>query len=789
MLNNYLKIAWRTLIRNKTFSLINILGLALGMAYSLLIGLWIQDEMSVGTQYPNTPYLYRVLSREINAGKVDAYDETPGLLADELKQQFPEVEHAAGFVWWERFILSASDKVDRKTGAYAGADWFQMYSIPLLAGSPTTALSAPNNVAISRNVAEQYFGGAQAALGKAIRFNNQKDYQVSAVFDDLPANTEYKYDFLLTWTDLLGRYPNLKDWGNSGPRTRLQLRPGTDVARFEAKVQAFFASRNKNPTSALKVEYFLQPQADAYLYSTFKNGIPYGGRIQYVRLFAVVAMFLLTIAIINFMNLATARSVKRAKEVGIRKSVGAMRGLLIRQFLGESLLMTAFALIMAVLLTGGLLLPAFNELTNKQIVMPLDQAWFWAVLLGLGLLTGLLAGSYPALYLSSLNPVQVLKSTLRFGTGARTFRQGLVVFQFGLSMLFIVGTVVVYRQLNYVQTKNLGYDRESLLYMTAEGELEPKYDTFKQELMRMPGIQSVTYMQQNLTEFNNNTNTVSWLGKDPSVAMEFAHQSAGYDLVKTLKLQLRGRDFSTNYSTDSTNYLINEAAAKRIGYADALGKPLTQWGRQGTIIGVLKDFHFGSLHKPITPLIIRLSKHAFGQTIMIRTQPGQTKTALASLETVYKRINPKFPCTYQFADVEYEKLYKSETVVGTLATVFASLAIFIACLGLFGLAAFTAEQRTKEIGVRKVLGASVASVVALLSKDFLKLVLIAIVLATPLAWYVAKLWLQNFEYRVDISWWMFVLAGVVAVVIALLTVSFQSIKAALMNPVKSLRAE
>ena len=788
MVSQHYKIAWRNLIRNKTFSAINILGLALGMASSLLIGFWILDELSVGSRYLNSPYLYRVLTREMNEGKVDAYDETPGLLADELKRRFPEVEHAAGFVWWERFVMTVGDQMDRQTGAYAGADWLQMYSIPLLAGSSATALSAPNNVAISRRVANRLFGGAQAALGRAVRFNNQKDYQVSAVFDDLPANTEFKYDFLLTWSDLLTRYPNLKDWGNSGPRTRLQLRPGTDVAQFENKLQAFFASRNKTSGSSLKIEYFLQPQADAYLYSTFKNGIAAGGRIQYVRLFAVIAVFLLTIAIVNFMNLATARSVKRAKEVGVRKSVGAPRGLLVRQFLGESLLITALALLVAFLLTSGLL-PSFNQLTGKQIEMPVGQPWFWGMLLGLGLLTGLLAGSYPALYLSSLNPVQVLKSTLRFGTGARTFRQSLVVFQFGLSMLFIVGTVVVYRQLDYVQTKNLGYDRESLLYVTAEGELEAKFNTFKQELLRKPGIQNVSYIQQNLTEFNNNTNAISWPGKDPATAIQFAHQSAGYDLVKTLKLQIRGRDFSPNFGTDSTNYLINEAAAKRIGYADALGKPLTQWSRQGTIIGVLKDFHVGSLHQSITPLVIRLTKQAYGQTILIRTQPGQTATALASLKTVYQRINPRFPFSYQFADVEYEKLYKGEVIMGTLTTVFAGLAIFIACLGLFGLTAFTAEQRTKEIGMRKVLGATVANVVTLLAKDFLKLVLIAIVVATPLAWYVVKQWLQNFEYRINLSWWMFVLAGAVAVIIALLTVSIQSVKAALVDPVESLRSE
>ena len=786
--SQYLKIAWRNLIRNKTFSAINMVGLALGMASSLLIGLWILDESSIGTHYPNTPYLYRVLTREMNRGQVDVYDETPGLLADELKRQFPEVEHTAGFVWREPFVLTVGNQKERQTGAYAGADWLQMYSIPLLAGSPAKALSAPSNVVISASLANRLFGGAQAALGQALRVNNQKDYQVSAVFKDLPSNTEFKYDFLLTWSDLLARYPNLSDWGNSGPRTRLQLRPGTDVARFEQKMQTFFAARHKPAASSLKVAYFLQPQADAYLYSMFNNGIADSGRIQYVRLFALVALFLVLIAIVNFVNLATARSVNRAKEVGVRKSVGAQRGLLVQQFLGESLLITILALLLAFLLTSSLL-PYFNQLTDKQMELPVGQPWFWGTLLGLGLLTGLLAGFYPALYLSSLNPVQILKSSLRTGPGVRTFRQGLVVFQFGLSMLFMVGTMVVYQQLDYVKTKHLGYDRENLLYVPAEGELAAKFEPFKQELLRMPGIQSVSYVQQNLTEFNNNTNAISWPGKDPAAAVQFAHQSVGYDFVETLKLQLYGRDFSPRFGTDSTNYLINEAAAKQMGYVDAVGQPLTQWGRAGTIIGVLKDFHTGSMHQAITPLVIRLSPHAYGQTILIRTQPNQTTTALASLKTICQRINPTFPFSHQFADSAYEKLYKSETIVGVLTTIFAGLALFIACLGLYGLVTFMAEQRTREIGIRKVLGASVPTIVTLLSKDFLKLVLVAILIASPLAWYVAKQWLQRYAYHIDLSWGLFVLSGTVAILIALVPVSFHSIKAALVNPVKSLKSD
>jgi ABC-type antimicrobial peptide transport system permease subunit len=503
----------------------------------------------------------------------------------------------------------------------------------------------------------------------------------------------------------------------------------------------------------------------------------------------VVALFLLLIACVNFMNLATARSVKRAREVGIRKVVGAGRKLLIGQFIGEAVLLTSFALFISLILVN-FLLPPFNLLTGKSISLQIDQPGFWLLLGGMTLLTGLVAGSYPALFLSSLNPVRVLKGgALKFGASARLFRQGLVVFQFVLSMLFIVGTLVIYRQVQFIQHNNIGFDRENLLYVPAEGNLATRFDAFKQELLRTPGIQSVTYAQEVPTHIGNSTGGVTWPGKDPNMNIEFTQTSVGYDFIKTMKILVDGRDFSPAYGTDSTNYLINKAALKRIGYTDPIGKPITFWGTPGKIIGVMEDFHFQSLHTPIEPLIVRFNPNPGGQSLVVRTQPGQTQQALASLERVYKQFNPEFPFFYSFADEEYQKLYKSETMVGQLANYFAFLAIFISCLGLFGLAAFTAEQRTREIGVRKVLGASITQIISLLSRDFLKLVLLAIVIASPLAWYLMSRWLEDFAYKIDLEWWIFGLAGLLALLIALFTVSFQSIKAASSNPVKSLRSE
>jgi len=791
MIRSYLKIAWRNLIRNKAFSAINVLGLALGMASSLLILLWIQDELSVDNYHANGPQLYHVIQRQMYDGKVETGRFTPGVLADELKKQFPEIIHAAGYTGWDaRMTFSVGDKINKESGHWAGADWFRMFSIPLLAGTPETALHTPNSLAISRKVAEFYFGDPAAALGKSIRIDNKTDYQVTAVFENLPENSSDQYDFLLSWQDCIKRNPWMKEWTNNGPHTRIQLRPDADLATVNAKMRQFLRQFNKDIGRSYDAELFLHAVPEAYLYSNFKNGQPDGGRIEYVRLFGIVAAFLLLIACINFMNLATARSVKRAREVGVRKVVGAVRGLLIGQFMGEALLLTSLALFIALSFIY-FLLPAFNALTGKHITLQLSEGRFWLMLAGITVVTGLLAGSYPALYLSSLNPIRVLKGTLKFGAGARLFRQGLVVFQFVLSTLLIAGTLVVYRQVHFIQTKNLGYDRENLLYVPVEGDLatQSAYRTFRDELLRMPGIAAVSSIQEAPHNIGSSTGGVNWPGKAPNVNIEFAQTSVGYDVVKTLKLKITGRDFSPAFGTDTSSYLINQAAAKRIGYSDPVGQPLTMWGKPGKIIGVIEDFHFQSLHTPITPLIFRLSTDPGAQNFLIRTQPGQTQQALASLQALWKQLNPKFPFSYRFADEEYTNLYKSETVVGSLANCFAFLAIFISCLGLFGLAAFTAEQRTKEIGVRKVLGASVAGIVALLAKDFIKLVIIAIVLASPLAWYVMNQWLQHFEYKVGVEWWVFALASVVAILIALLTISLQSVKAALINPVKSLKAE
>ncbi|MFD2571050.1 ABC transporter permease [Spirosoma soli] len=785
MLRNYIKIAWRNIAKSKTFSFINVLGLALGMTCSLLILLWVQDERSINRFHANGSRIYQVFENQRWTGnEVSTTQSTPGPLAPALVAEVPEVAKAVKVTWEEERLLALGDKAYKEKGRVAGPDLFQIFSFPLLHGNAKTAISEPTSIVISEKVARKLFGKTDV-LGRMIRLDNKENRKVTGVLRDIPKTSALKFDFVLPLEPFEKENQWLTKWDNNGIRTFVLLHANANINRVNAKILNMVHQHDKNVTT---ITTFLFPFEDAYLYSKFTNGQPDGGRIEYVRLFTIVAIFILIIACINFMNLATARSAKRAKEVGIRKVVGAERTFLIGQFVGEAVLTAGMALIFAIVLVQ-ILLPFFNQLTEKEISIQYGNPFYWLTLLGLALVTGIISGSYPALFLSSLQPVKILKGTLRFNSGAVLFRQGLVVFQFALSLLLIIGTLIAGRQVDYIRTKNLGLDRENMVYMSLEGDLPKKFDVFKQELLQSPGIQTVSSSGSDPLAIGNSTIGVEWKGKDPADKTLFTQMPVSYDFINTMKIKLLdGRDFSKDIVTDSTNYLVNEEAARRMGMKSPVGQNLKFWGKSGKIIGLMKNFHLNSLRVAIEPLILRLDT-TYNSTVLVRTQPGQTEKALASLKLLAKKYNPAYPFDYQFADESFEQQYKSETLIGKLANYFAILAIFIACLGLFGLAMFTAEQRTKEIGVRKVLGASIPSIVALLSKDFLRLVLIAILVASPIAWYSMSQWLQDFKYRIDIEWWVFAVAGLMAVVIALFTVSFQSIKAALMDPVKSLRAE
>ena len=789
MLRNFLKVAIRNLWKHKGYSALNIFGLAMGMACSLLILLWIRDEKSMDNFHVKGDRLYSVFERQYYDGKIDAGHFTPGVLPDEMKKVLPEVEMACGTSWGEDMTFQAGDKILKENGGEAGADFFRMFSYPLLAGTAESALATPSSMAISRKMAVAFFGSPQGAIGKTIRNENKRDMTVAAVFENVLENTSQKFDFVLNWYAYLDDNNWAKQWGNNGPQTLLLLRKDADVAAFNRKITLFLDKYNKEQGKNFYIRLGIQRFGDIYLHSNFVNGQLEGGRIEYVRLFSIVAIFILCIACINFMNLTTARSVKRAKEIGIRKVVGAVRPALIRQFIGEAVLLAFFSVVLALGMVL-LALPAFNHLTGKEIGLPYSSSSFWLSLVGLTLVTGMVSGSYPALFLSSFQPIRVLKGTLRFSPATAWFRKGLVVFQFVLSIVLIIGTMVVSEQVNYIQSINLGYDRENMVYIPLDGDLAGKYKLFKESALQLPGVSEVSRLSQQPTDIENGTGGVDWDGKDPNNSVMFTQTAAGYDLVRTLGLKMvKGRDYSPAFGTDSVGYMLNEEAARRIGYKDPIGKRLTFWGKKGTIIGVIRNFHFTSLHDPIKPLVIRFGEQDNYGSALIRTKAGKTQAALKGLEGLCRSLNPKFPFTYTFADEEYRKLYKSETVVHGLANCFAGLAIFISCLGLLGLAMFTAEQRTKEFGIRKVLGAKVSTLFSLLSKDFLVLVLVAFVVATPLAAWAMHVWLQNYAYHIGLEWWVFVLAGAMALLIALVTVSFQAIRVAIANPVRSLRSE
>ncbi len=793
MLRNYFKAAWRNLVRNKVFSFINVFGLALGMACSLLIFLWVQDERNVNENLATKKETYGVYERVFSEGKVETAHWTPGLLAAELRRKIPGIRYASGFWSAQDIRFSAGEKSIIEKGAFADSDYFKMFNYPLLEGTAAGALQEPQDISLSRKMAVAFFGSPEAAIGKTIRYNNLADLKVSAVFEDLSANSAEQFDYVINWQYLLQSQGWLTNWINRSPATFIQLQPHTDPATMEAEIKDFIQPYlGSGYGSGFRTELGLQQFDQMYLYSSFKDGVPDGGRIEYVRLFSLIAVFILLVACINFMNLATARSAKRAKEVGIRKTMGALRQSLILQFIGEAILLAFLAFLLAMLFVV-LVMPLFNQVTGKQIALPMASMQFWLDAMLLLLLTGIVAGSYPALYLSSLVPLKVLKGALTFSRSALIFRKGLVVFQFVLSIVFIVATIIISGQVRYVQEKNLGFDRENLVYVPMERSLAIQYPLLKRQLAVLPGVASVSYSNQIPTEIGSHVYDLSWEGKDPAAKVVAIHNGVGYDYVTTMHLSMvMGRDFSRNFPTDTVGYVINETALKMIGYKDPIGRLLVYFGHRGKIIGVVKDFNFQSLHDPIRPLVLEFMGERItwdGSYAVIRVAPGQTRRVLTGVENVCKTLDPAFPFRYTFADAAYQKLYTSELTVSHLSDSFSVLAVFISCLGLLGLTMFTAEQRRKEIGIRKIIGAGAGDIITMLSKDIVTLVALSAIIATPVAWLAMNRWLQNFAYHIDIDWWVFLLAGLIAVLIALATIAYQAIKAALANPVRALRME
>ncbi|TAG19590.1 MAG: ABC transporter permease [Cytophagia bacterium] len=789
MLRNYLKIALRNLLKNKAFSFINIAGLTIGLTCSLLIYLWVKDELQVDAFHQKGDRIYTVTSKEFVDGKVTGYYDTPGLLGEELKRVLPEVELSCNWSGDEARTFAVSNKKLKFKGGYAGEDFFKIFSYPFLQGTVNESLKTRESISISKKMAEAFFGSSEKAINQAIKFDNYKDLTVKAVYENMPENSSLKLDYLISWEFFKEREPWVYNWDNSGPGAFVLLKKNADQAKVNAKLKHFIGKFSKDyKVGNNHLELGIQPFEETYLNSRFENGETAGGRIEYVKLFAAVSIIILLIACINFMNLSIAQSLKRAKEIGVRKAIGAEKSSLIGQFMGEAFMYSSIAILLA-LLAIGLIIPSFNGFTNKQITLPFIEPFFWLFIFGLLILVGFLSGLYPSLFLANFRPIAVLKNNLKVSKNSISLRKGLVVFQFTLSIVFIIGTLIISKQINFIHSKNIGYQKQNLIYLPVTGTLSKQFEVFENELKKIGAIESLSKISNQFISNDNTTASIEWQGKNPNSNPNFNPIAVEYNFVSTMKATLlQGRDFSKEFA-DSTSYIINEAALKIIGYKSPIGMPLTQWGKAGRIVGVVKDFHFNSMLMPIEPMIIRhIDKMPYGYCL-IRIDGERTQDALNGIEAIHKKLNPDFPFTYQFVEAEFENLYKAESLVKSLSIIFAILAITISCLGLLGLVIFVTEQRTKEIGIRKVLGATVANIWTLLSKDFVVLVIISCLIAAPIAYYFMSEWLQKYTYRTEISWWIFVVAGVGALVITLLTVSYQAIKAALMNPVKSLKTE
>jgi len=781
MLHHNLLLIYRNIKRFKHSFFINLIGLSSGLACTLLIYLWVNDERSVDHFHKNDQRLFQVMGNLENEGKVFTQSATPKHLAELLSTEMPEVEMAVTTTppaWFPKFTLNAQAEPLKGVGKFAGVDFFRLFSYELLQGNKTQVLSDKSAIVISEKLAKSLFNSTENAIGKSLEWDLaglKKQCTVSGVFKNLPSNASEQFDFVLPFESFLDIIGRGLSWDNLF-NTYVVLKKGVDQERFNAKIADYI--QRKNPGA--KIELFIQPFADNYLYGQYENGVQAGGRIEYVRLFSLIALFILLIACVNFMNLATAKAANRIKEVGIKKAIGARRSTLIWQHLGESTAMTLLSFLVATLLVV-LLLPAFNELTGKQLAL----TWNTNLLLGafaIAAATSLVAGSYPAFYLSSFKPVAVLKGKLSTSGGELLARKGLVVFQFGISIVFIVAVLVIYQQIEFVQNKNLGYNKNNLLYFEMEGKATTNPEGFLTALRKVPGVESAANMLTNIVVGpGGNMPNIDWKGEK----IAFQNVGVSYDMIETLGLEMRsGRPFSRAFSSDTSKLIFNEEAVAVMGLSEPVaGQVIDFAGRKVEILGVVKNFHLQSLHEPVKPFYFRFDR-MYAVTVMVRIAAGTEQKTLAGLAQFYKDYNPGFVFDYTFLDQTYQAQYVAEKRVGLLSRYFGALAVLISCLGLFGLAAFTAERRGKEIGIRKVLGAS-----RLLSMDFVRLVMLAMVLALPIAWYLMRAWLAGFAYHIELQSWVFVLAGVAALGIAILTVGYQAIRAAIVNPVDSLRNE
>jgi ABC-type antimicrobial peptide transport system permease subunit len=758
--------------------------------------------MSIDRFGVNDDRRYQILQNSSENGIFGTCECTPGILAGTLAQEIPEVAYAASVVpasWFSNKGIIKTDQTSmRATGQFVSRDYFEVFPVTILQGDKRTLLPDKHSVVISEELALKLFHTTDDIVGKTFSWSQEQfiaTLHITGIFQKTEVPVSVDYDLLLNYEYFFSERPSLQYWGNSDPHTFVLLKEGTDAGAFSQKIKYFIQKKDKE----MKSELFAQRYSEKYLHGRYANGIPAGGRVEYIALFATISIFILVIACINSMNLSTAKAARRLKEVGIKKAVGAARGNLVSQYLFESMVMSVIAMIIAVLM-ADLLLPAFNTLTAKNLKFTMDGDMLVA-LVSITLVTGILAGSYPALYLSGFSAIAMLRGKFTASFGELWARKGLVVFQFTISVILIVSVLVVYRQIKYIQGKNLGYVRENILlfemetkagvddrYFDRGGPYEHYVKTFMEKVTAIPGVVKAANFYHDLTGRHGGLSGIDWEDGEQDEAVGFSNLEAGYNFIETLGVKMiAGRSFSQNYSDDRTSVIFNKAAIERMGIKDPIGKTITLWGDKKTIIGVTDNFHFESLYEDVKPCVMQFEPRS--NKVMVKIQAGQEPETIAKLQALHAQYSPGLPFEYHFLDDDYQALYIAEQNVSVLSRYFAGIAIVISCLGLFALVAFTAERRVKEIGIRKVLGATELNIVLLLSADFTKIVLVAIIFALPVSYFVAQAWLDHFAFHIALNSWYFIAAGIIALAIAWITVGLQALRAARVNPVKCLKDE
>ncbi len=791
MIHNYIKTSIRALFRQKGTTAINITGLTLGLTCSMFIMLWIADEMKFDRIHKDGDRIYRMLFNiQYPDGSINTWWNAPQPLEEVLETEYPEIEHAMLISWNSDRLLTLGEENIKKPGVFASEDIFEVFDKPFIIGNKNTALKEKNSIVITDELAEILYGSQwrqKEIVGTSILVEKEDLLMVTGIVPKPTANSSIQFDYVIPFKFGLDKQPWNREWGNFNNRMFVKLRKGVDTNDFKEKIEDVVKTHREEGEGD-DTHAFIYPIEDLHLYGKFENGVNTGGRIEYIKIFGAVSIFVLLLACINFMNLSTALSFRRAKEVGIRKVVGASKGSLILQFVGESIIITFFSMILAVILSV-LLLPTFNNLTNKSLSLDFQNLSLWIYGVLFLVITGLLAGVYPAFFISGFKPSSVLKGSLATSHSAGFFRKSLVVFQFFLSIVMIIGTIVVHMQIDFIMNRNIGLDKENVLIYGLNNESYTHYQSIKNDLLQYPEFVSVTTCNQNPLNIGSSATGMEWEGKKEGEEIEFSHLWVTYDFIKTLGMELAdGRDFSPEFASDSSAFLLNEAAIEAIGLKNPIGSKFNGfWIDDGKIIGVIKNFHSASIYAPVSPLMVIMDSEPY--QLYIRTASGKTGEAIKNLEKIHKKYSQSYPFEYHFMNEQYDQVYKSEMVMSKLSNFFAFLAIIISCLGLIGLASLTTTQRVKEIGIRKVMGATVSNILFLLSKDYIKLILIAFVISVPVANYFISGWLDKFAYKINLLWWLYPIAGSVVLFVALFSVSGQSFKAAITNPVDSLRDE